>query len=448
MGGTVNTSSPERVKLHPQVINAAREIPDPYVRAVTLARIGHRLYLAGDANYGKAFSLALSAINDIDNPIVVLKAMVDVSRYLYLSGMEEKARDLLRSAHEGSLLLKGPARDVVLLDIARGALVIGMPDEALLYSTDVQDAQKRDLIMAEIFQFYIKKGDLRRASSLLDGVSSEDVKSRISFELFKEHLRRGEFASALRILPKIGVYYWMDSSIDEIARRISEEDASEDVYWKFVEAIKELSMSSGRDYLTTFLIGLSLRGKVGFVAKVLNSLTDFPRAEVAKRVAMTLVSSPGNLEEFIRELSLPPEEFDPLARAVMDELLKGPVSPAYREVALIIGRRTEDMAVLVKVSTYLSKIGYPEEAGTFAEQIADPYLRSLAFGAIALAHLKKGDIDSAIEAAAEVRDRDWGSWLMGEILVKVVESSIGENAEEELSERAQKHKKWRDDIGS
>ncbi|ASJ00173.1 hypothetical protein A3K92_01060 [Thermococcus gorgonarius] len=443
----MNTSSPERIKLHSQVINVAQEIPDPYVRAVTLARIGHRLYLAGDANYGKAFSLALSAINDIDNPFMVLKAMVDISKYFHLSGMEEKAKDLLRSAYEGSLLLKGPARDVVLLDIARGALAIGMPDEALLYSTDIQDIQRRDLIMAEVVQFYIKRGDLRRASSLLDGVSSEEVKSRISFELLNAYLRRGEFASALRILPKIEVYYWVDSSIEEIAKRISEEDAFEDVYWKFVEAITELSMTSGKDYLTTFLIGLSRGGKARFVAKVLNSLADFPRAEAVKRIAMALISSPRNLEEFIRELSLPPEEFDPLARAVMDELLKGPVSPAYREVALIIGRRTEDMAVLVKVSTYLSKIGYPEEARTFAEQIIDPYLRSLAFGAIALAHLKRGDIDSAIEAAAEVRDRDWGSWLMGEILVKVVESSIGENAEEELSERARKHKKWREDIG-
>lgn len=444
----MNKSSSQREKIHREVMDIAREISDPYVRSITLARIGYRLAKNGDPQYKKAFSWAMSALKSIENPILMLKAMVEISRYFSLSGLEERARDILTNAYEGALLLKSSARDTILVEIARGALAIGRPEDTIFYSTDIQDPEKRDRLIFEVIRHYLKEGNIRKAESLLDTLSSEEIKSRASFEILQKHLERGEFASAMRLIPKMEKGYWMDMAMEEIAKKLAEAEVSNKVYEKFMEAAKEISLSTGRDHITTFLLGLSKGGNLRFVAETVNSLDGTLRLKAAENIITALLTQPEKLYIFLETLTLPPEEFDALAKRIMDELLRETPSEKYRDLAVLIGQRTEDESVLVKVATYLSKIGLIEEAKTFAGQIEDPYLRSLAFGAIALGYLKRGDVGSAIDAVMEVRDREWSSWLMGEILVKVLDSSIGERAEEELGERARKHMEFKKKVES
>jgi tetratricopeptide (TPR) repeat protein len=448
LGGVVDESSSNLSKIRREVMDIAREIPDAYVRAITLARIGYLLKRKEDSEYKRAFSWALSAVGNIENPLLMLKAMIEVSRYLYLSGMDDKSRDVIQSAYESALLLKGPARDVALEEIALGSLFIGRPDDALFYATDIQDTKKKDETIAEVVRAYLRSGNIRKASSLLDSISSPELRSRLSFAVIKKHLERGEFASAMRLLPRIESDYWLDISVEAIAKKLAENDVPAKVYEKFVEAMKELSNSRGRDYLTTFLVGISSRVGGQFVARVVNALERNFRLGVAKGIIGTLLSQPTELYGFLEVLALPPEEFDVMARDILDKLLKEAPSEIYHKVVLLIGKKTEDESVLVKIVTYLSKLGSLDEAMVFAKQIVDPYLRSLAFGAIAIGYLKKGDVGKAIDAVAEVHDREWGSWLMGEVLVKVLESGVGESAEEELGERAKKHRELRRKFGS
>ncbi len=89
--------------------------------------------------------------------------------------------------------------------------------------------------------------------------------------------------------------------------------------------------------------------------------------------------------------------------------------------------------------TYLSKLGEFDEALRSAELVRGNYLRSLAFGSIAVSKLKSGDIDGgAIDAALEVKDPKWGgSWLLSEILTKILELQAGGEVSEDIEERAE-----------
>jgi len=135
--------------------------------------------------------------------------------------------------------------------------------------------------------------------------------------------------------------------------------------------------------------------------------------------------------------SLEGEEFEEVAAFTMDRLLSRPVERDYSPLVKEIGSKTTDDAIRVKVTTYLSKLGDFDSAWEFASSVHGNYLRSLAFGSIAVAKLKSGDIDGAIDAAFEVKDPKWGSWLLSEILAKVLELQTEGSITEDIEERAE-----------
>ncbi|ASJ02268.1 hypothetical protein A3L09_02820 [Thermococcus profundus] len=430
--------------LYREVLEIAGDIPDPYVRTITFARLAIKMKENGYKGYMRAFRYAISSLDYIDNPILIVRAMVSIARYLHVAGAEELSANMLHRAYEAATLLKGNVKDRLLVEIIREALASGRGRDAILYATDIEDDAIRNTSLLEIAKYFTKKGDLRSAKTVLSSITEEPTKSQAAFEILKAHLEREEFASALSLLPKIENSYWLELALEETAKRLKEASTPYATYEKFVEAAKELSERLGKNLLKSFLAGLVEKGEAKSAAEILNSSKLPGIAELASYLAGLLIQRPEKLHEFVTSLRLSPENFDVLAKSILDSILERRPSRSYQETVEYLGRNTENETVLVKVSTYLAKIGEFDLAEKFADPVEDPYLRSLAFGAIALERLRRGDIDGAIDAVKNVSDREWGSWLMGEILVRILGGSIGEHPERELEESATLHKKERD----
>lgn len=421
------------------VLKIAREIPDDYIRTITLSRIALRLMELGIPEAKLAFKLAVSSVEEIDNPVLMIKALLDVSKYLHKAGSGDLAKTTLQQAYESALLLRGPIRDDLLKEIALTAMAQGLDEEAAFYALDISSGEK-DGILLEIVKSLVKKGKLRRATLIAERIEDDDTRSEAYYTISQWYLSREQFATVLAFLSKMDGRFLVKAT-EELGKHISESDLSADTYGKFSEAVKRIEEEKGIRLVERFLLGFLSKGDTDTVAEVVNSLEHGRKGEAAAYLSRNIADKPLLLRGLIGKLKLEPDEFDAVAKAVMDELLEGRIERDYLPVVLEIGKRTESEAVLVKVTTYLARLGEVEAAARFATPVEEPYFRSLAFGAIALTKLRSGDIDGAIEAAGEVKDRKWGSWLMGEILVKVLDRAVGESADRELGEKAANHRK-------
>ncbi|NJF25368.1 hypothetical protein [Thermococcus sp. Bubb.Bath] len=433
--------------IYREVLTIGRDIPDPYIRTITLARIAYEMKKAGHPAYKTALRFTFSSIEGIEDPILVIKAMVEISKYLHAASMGDMAKNVLHQAYEGSEVLPEPIRDSLLSEITLQAIAIGQVDDAAFYAASIKNPEKRDDVFLAIIKLFLREGNLRRAKNLLDAISSPDVKSQAAVEILREHLKREEFATALSLLPHIENAYWLETAMEEIGRKLRKSGVHPGTYEKFINAAKELSERMGRNLVTSFLSGLIQEDEVGFMAEVINSLPSEDRLDVARHIVKLVLNNPGKLRDLLTSLNMDAGDFDELAKFTMDLLLEEKPRESYIPLVKWIGEKTEDETVLVKTATYLAKLGELEGATLLAKPIEDPYLRSLAFGAVALEKLKRGDIDGAIDAAREAHDREWGSWLMGEILIRVLRMASGEREETELQESARKHKELRKGLG-
>lgn len=424
-----------------EILEIAGSISDPYVRTLTFARIGYLLKKDKSPASFKAFKFAIASLNEIDDPVLIIRAMITTARYLRMIGVKDLPENLLHRAYEGTLLLRGKIRDRLLVDLIKEALNSSRKRDAILYATDIEDETLRNKVLLEIIKHLVQAENIQTAKKVIGLLTEEPEKSQAAFEIIKRHLKREEFASVLSLLPSIENEYWLELALEETARRLIESAVPMETYEKFVEAAKELSERLGKDLLKAFLAGLVEKGDIKSAAKILNSSTPSSRATVAAYLSKLLIDKPRELKIFVQSLRLRPEGLDALAKATLDSLLERKPKREYQEVVEFFGKNTENKAILVKVTTYLAKIGEFESAEELADAIDDPYLRSLAFGAIALERLRRRNIDGAIKAVKKVPGKEWSSWLMGEILVKIVEGPIGEHPEKELEEKAEFHKK-------
>lgn len=426
-------------KIIEEILEITESIPDPYVRTITSARLGYLLKKDNPHASLKVFKFAIASLDEINDPVLIIRAMITTARYLRMAGVKDLSENMLHRAYEGTLLLRGKIRDRLLVDVIREVLNSERKHDAILYATDIEDEILRNKILLEILKQLVQAGDVQKAKKVIGLLTKEPEKSQAAFEVIKGHLEREEFASVLSLLPSVENEYWLEMALEETAKKLIESNVPIGTYEKFVEAAKELSERLGRDLLKAFLTGLVEEGDIKTAAKILNSSVN--RATVAAYLSKLLIDKPRELKIFVQSLQLEPGELDTLAKAILNILLERKPKLEYQEVVEFFGKRTENEGVLVKVTTYLAKIGEFESAEGFAEIIDDPYLRSLAFGAIALERLRRKNIDMAIEAVKKVPDEEWGSWLMGEILIKIVEGSIGEHPERELEEKAELYKK-------
>ncbi len=420
--------------VYDEALNLAANIQDRYLRAVTYAKIGYYMYRAKKRRYKDAFKYSLSAVSAIENPALTAKALIEIATYLH--GVNpDTAKKVFQQAHEAISMFPQPLKDDLLVELSTRLLELGMTDDALFYASDIEDSVKRNDTLLKILGAYLSEGNMRKARLIIESIEEEPWRSIAAVEAVKEHLKREEFGSAIRILREMKSEYWLGEAMKEVAVYLKSSEVPKATYEKFVDIALSLSNETGSDVLKSLLIGLGSQGELEFVMEITSRLPGEQREEILKGIVSASADRPEILGRLLDLLS--GEEFERLSAFTMDKLLSRPPQESFSEVVKKVGERTTEDSVLVKVATYLSKLGDFEAAWNFASRVRGHYLRSLAFGSIAVAKLKAGDIDGAIDAALEVKDPRWGSWLLSEILTKILELQTEGQIREDIQERAE-----------
>ncbi len=425
------------VDVYREALRLASDIRDKYLRAVTYAKIGYYMYRAKKPEYKTAFRYAFNAVATIDNPVLLVKALIEIGTYLRRTNSKTAAK-VFHQAYESILTFPEPLRDDLLEELAVRLLELGMADDALFYATDIEDSVKRNDLLLKILRVYLKRGDMRKARLIIEQIDDEPWHSIAAIEAIKEHLKREEFGSAIRVLSELKSEYWLGEAMKEVAMHLKNSDVPTATYEKFVEIALGMSSETGFDVLKSLLVGLGNQGELKFVMSILNRLEPEEKFSVLEGIVKTSLDKVDVLMALVKMLEEP--EFERISGFIMDQLLEKPLDLKYKPLVVYIGERTREDVILVKVTTYLAKLGEFEDAQRFAQLVRGHYLRSLAFGSIAVAKLKRGDIDGAIDAALEVKDPKWGSWLLSEILTKILELHTEGSVKEDIEEKAEHQK--------
>ncbi|WP_297503297.1 hypothetical protein [Thermococcus sp.] len=420
--------------VYDEALNLAANIQDRYLRAVTYAKIGYYMYRAKKKRYKDAFKYSLSAVSAIDNPAMTAKALMEIATYIH--GVNSgTAKKVFQQAQEAISLFPQPLRDDLTVELSRRLLEVGLKDDALFYASDIEDSVKRNDVLLKILGAYLSEGNMRKARIIIENIEEEPWRSIAAVEAVKEHLKREEFGSAIRVLKEMKSEYWIGEAMKEVAVYLKSSEVPKATYEKFVDIALSLSSKTGSDVLKSLLIGLGSQGELEFVMEITSRLSPGQREEIFEGIVSTSADRPEILGKLVDLLS--GEEFERISAFTMDKLLSGSTQGSFSSVIKDIGEKTTEDSVLVKVATYLSKLGDFDVAWDFASRVRGHYLRSLAFGSIAVAKLKVGDIDGAIDAALEVKDPMWGSWLLSEILTKILELQTEGQINEDIEERAE-----------
>lgn len=420
--------------IYSEALRLAAGIRDRHIRAVTYAKIGYYMYRAKKPEYKTAFKYALNAAASIENPVLLIRALLEIGTYL--SKVDGKAsQKVFQQAYESIVTFPEPLKDELLVELVTKLLALDMPDDALFYATDIEDSVKRNDLLLKILRVYLRRGNMRKAKLMIGQIDGEPWHSIAAVEVIKEHLKREEFGSALSVLSELKSEYWLGEAMKEVAVHLKRSNVPKGTYEKFVDIALGMSSETGVDVLRSLLIGLGNQGELDFVMEILERVHPDERLPVLEGIVKTSIDKEDVLSALLGYLK--GEEFERVAGLVMDQLLSTGSHPRYLHLVKTIGDRTREDAVRVKVVTYLSKLGEFDEALRSAELVRGNYLRSLAFGSIAVSKLKSGDIDGAIDAALEVKDPKWGSWLLSEILTKILELQAGGEVSEDIEERAE-----------
>jgi len=426
------------VDVYNEALNLTRSIKDPYLRAVTYARIGYYMHRAKNPRYKEAFTRALKAVASIDNPVLLVKALIEVATYLGKTGSKSATKTFIQ-AYESIKTFPQPLRDEMLEELVHRLLELGRVDDAFFYAQEIEDKVKRNDALLRVLHRYLEEGNLRKARLILELIEDEPWHSIAAYEVLKEHLKREQFGSAIKVLSEFRSEYWLGEAMKAVAVHLKKANVPEGTYEKFVDIALSISSQVGFEVLKSFLVGVAAQGEIDFVIGVLSKVPRELRKELLKSVVQAVLDRPEHLDRLVDRLIGDEKEF--VMNIILDSLLERQPGEDYRELVKRIGSETESERLIVKAVRYLSKLRAYDDAWELASRVTDPYLRSLAFGSIAVEKLKENDIDGAIDAALEVKDPRWGSWLLSEILAKILEVQTGGELKEDIEERAEKQRR-------
>lgn len=130
-----------------EVLKSADIIPDPYTRAVTYARLGETLVRRKDPLYKEAFLKAFDALNDINDPELLLRATLAIGYHMGKAGIKAYYKVFLRVVEDSSAL-SPPVRDEILALAVRYLVSLGNLGQAVTLATEISD---KKLAQATLF---------------------------------------------------------------------------------------------------------------------------------------------------------------------------------------------------------------------------------------------------------------------------------------------------------
>ncbi|WP_297521328.1 prenyltransferase [Thermococcus sp.] len=411
-----------------EILSSVDAIQDPYVRAVTYAKLGERLAKARNPRYKTAFMMALETARNMDDPVVTLRALLSIGYSLGKAGLKF-SKKIYRSVLEDSRVLPPPLRDDLMRTAAMYLLHLGEVGEAVTYALEIQDRRMRNDVLLDLMRAntrLIGKDALKAASRLrkskliLDNLEDEPHRSKAILELIKAHILLGSYERAIALLLDMGSREWVKMAFKETAFRLKDRGVLGHYIYRLKEVAKELLERFGESFVEELALAMALSGE-GFSAAELLRGTENGR-EALVRISLELLERDGtSLPNLI--YALDEEEAELVGKAVMNAILERP-EQGSGEIVSAIGKSTRSEEVWAKIARYYVLIGKTDAAAKIGSVIEDPRLRSVVMADVAHHLLKEGRVEDAIDAALEVRDGRFSSMLVSEILIKALENEL------------------------
>ncbi|WP_297508898.1 prenyltransferase [Thermococcus sp.] len=411
-----------------EVLESVASIPDPYVRAITYAKVGERLAKAREPAFREAFIRALETAKEVDDPLKMLRALVSVGYMMGRAGIRSYKRIFLQVS-EDSALLPAKVRDEVMRSIALSLLRLGEIGEAVTYAVEIKDQRLRQETMVVIVRQVarsIERRPIRVAYSLrkirlaLEYITDEPYRSKALLELMKAFIALKSYENALATVREMGSKEWARQAFKELIYRLKAQGVLENYIGLIEELAGEMVERFGESFTRELATAFALSGKGDVAAELMERLGD--EEETVELALELLRRYPRGLPSFI--YALEPETSLPVGKAIMNAILERPERGDWGVIKAVV-EKTGSEDILAKVARFYVLKGRVEEARKIGSALEDLHLRSVVMADVARHYLKEGDVDKAIDAALEVRDARYTSMLMSEILLKALDAELG-----------------------
>ncbi|GAB6134650.1 prenyltransferase [Thermococcus prieurii] len=409
-----------------EALKSVAAIPDPYIRAVTYAKMGEKLAVARNPLYREAFLSAFESLSGIDDPYALMKALISIGSSLGRSGLKAYKRVFARILNE-SRFLAHPQRDEILRTASLALVSFGDVGEAINFALEISNGDLRQSTLVAVVRAASRSLErnslktayrIRKIKLAMEYITDEPYRSKALLELSKGLISLGSYGDAFSAVEAMGSREWAKQAFKELAFRLSELGVIERYVESFVSLAEGLSRKFGEEFWVELATALALAGRGELAVGLLRKLG----LESIKRVALDVLDkNPSALKELLSALSH--EEALEVGRVLMNRILEEP-SPEKKRIVNTIARFVRSEEMLAKVARFYVLIGDVESARGIGAFLQNPKLRSIVMADVAHHYLKLGRVEEAIDTALEVRDARFASLLMSEILIKAVEKEV------------------------
>ncbi|ASJ10055.1 prenyltransferase [Thermococcus sp. P6] len=411
-----------------EVLASAGVIRDPYIKSVTYAKIGERLFRAKNGLYRDAFLRAIETAREIGDPFTMFRALLSVGYSMGKAGLKS-SKKIYRSVMEDSRMLAAPQRDRLMESAALYMLGLGEVNEAITYALEIEDQKLRNETLLEILKVNTHRMGterlkmayrLRKSKLILEQITSEPDRSKALLELIKAYLLMESYEKAISLIGEMGSRVWAKQAFKEVAFYLKEKEVLGHYIGNLRALADGLIERFGSDFVVELAFALVLGGESVSALELIRRLEN--SGSVLVEMAMELLERDNDiLPGFIAAMN--EEEVVLVGKALMNRLLENPEKGSW-EIVGAIGRGTANEEVWTKIARYYVLRGDLEGAMTVVRMIRDERLRSIILADVAHHLVKSGKVEDAIDVALEVKDPKFSSILVSEILIKALEKEL------------------------
>jgi len=403
-------------------------IRNPYLKAVTYARIGTRLALAKNHLYEKSFKKAFDAVGEIDNPIEILRALLAIAFYLGKANVKS-SKKVFRQVAEDATKFPKNVRDELFKEIISYMLQLNEVDEAFYYANYVSNEKLKNELLVEILKKHLENlvgkkiqvlYRMKKIDLILEHITKEPYKSYAIAEVIKAYLKIGEYDKAILMIGELKNKYWLKQTVKEVLFYLKHKNLDKKYANRLLNVAIEVSEQFNIDIKEDLAVIFAVNGDINHSIAALKVIKN-KEQKLVEIMEILIQRRPEIVLPYLQALS--PKDAENASKVIMNYLIDNP-REEYIDIAKYISENIESEHVLVKAVQYYLKLGKMMDAAHIANGLRDRRLKSLALGDIAHYLLKNNQIGDAIDLVMHVEDSHLSSFLISEILVKVVDQEL------------------------
>ncbi len=410
-----------------EVLASVEVIRDPYVRAVTYARIGEKLARRGNPLYKEAFLRAVDTAEHIDNPAKMLKALLYLAYSMRKAGLKAYGK-----IHQKVMESLNDLPQVLADDVLRTAVMysvsLGRIEEALEYALAIKTQEIKDNALLAVVRkntAMIEEGKIkvayriRKSKLAVEYIKDETVRSKALLEIIKSYMIMESYSNAISTILNIGSREWAKHAFKEVAMALSSRGVLSDYSERLIEVANKLIERFNSNFRVELAVALSIAGEGRKAAELIRSEGKKDSVQEILEVARRLFEIDRQaLISFIKGLRL--SEARAVGKVILNMVLES-ADQIDSSFVVSVAKLSRSEEVWAKAARYLVQIGNVKEAWKIASSLNSERLRSIVLAGVAHRLLKEGRVENAIDAALDVRDSRISSLLVAEILVSALD---------------------------